>query len=126
MFADVLRFGVIEDAHSVISHTAAFETIGPRFFDGFIDASNLIFRQFPTHCLCVVDDLFWTLGSTQGGRDALALNRPIDDDLSDRVAGLVGDVAELIDEVLILLPFLAVKHWIFASANLWDQIGDRV
>ena len=72
--------------------------------------------QFPFHRGGGVADLRRPLRAAEGDGDAGLVDRPIDNHLGDAAFGFGGDGAQLVEEILVLLPLVALIHRILLAA----------
>src|SRR5215207_10939440 len=70
--------------------------------DRGVNDGALFGGQLPTHRAGGLFDLAWPLGATERRCDTWLTDRPIDDELGNRVPGRSGDISQLVDEVQVL------------------------
>ena len=86
-----------------------FATIGQCPFDG----RPLGRRELPANGQRIFANLVGAFRSAQGRRDARLMDRPVDHQLRKALTGFGRDWPQAIDQVLVLLPFRALKHRVF-------------
>ena len=81
-----------------------------------VDRRECLRAERKAHPACGFADLLWTFRTTQSGRDPRLRNRPGDDEFRQAAVQSIRDQTQVIDEILIPLPFFPLKHRILFPA----------